>query len=440
MTHQHPAAITVEEYAARRHRLWEHMLPDSIAILPAAVAQLRNGDSEYPFSQDSDFYYLTGFDEPDAYLVLIKEEERAILFSAPDDPKVSRWVGARLGDSVLQHGMDERHDLDKWLAMLPELMLNRQWVYYSLGFNHRLDHQVINALKIVRHKQRHVMHPFKGFIELKPLVAELRVIKSEAELALMAYAATVSAHAHQTLMQNCRPDMFEYQLEASFVSDCLSAGCRAMAYTPIVAAGANACTLHYTRNRDVCMEGALVLVDAGAEYQHYAADITRTFPINGRFSTEQRILYEIVLKAQSDALTLIKPGVSWVDIQTTIVKSMVEGLLDAGVILGNAEEWISSKRYQTFYMHGSGHWLGLDVHDAGAYTVSGLSRVLQPNMVLTVEPGLYFSLDCTEVEARWRGIGIRIEDDVVVTEVGYRCLTSGAPKTVAEIEAHMARA
>jgi Xaa-Pro aminopeptidase len=440
MIHPHPATITVEEYAARRHRLWESMLPDSIAIVPAAVPRIRNGDSEYPFCQDSDFYYLTGFEEPDAFLVLIKDAERAILFSAADDPKVSRWIGPRLGDKVLQCGIDERHDLDKWVSMLPDLMLNQQWVYFSLGINHRLDHQVLRALDTVRQKQRHVMHPFNGFIELKPLIAELRLFKSEAELAVMAYAAEVSGQAHKMLMQTCKPDMFEYQLEASFVSACLNAGCRAMAYSPIVAAGANACILHYTRNQDKLASASLVLVDAGAEYGHYAADITRTYPVNGRFTPEQRMVYEIVLKAQTDALALIKPGVPWTDIQTVVVKSLVQGLLDAGIITGSAEEWISTKRYQTFYMHGSGHWLGLDVHDAGDYTSGGLARLLQPNMVLTVEPGLYFSPDCSEVEARWRGIGIRIEDDVVITETGYRCLTSHAPKTIAEIEACMANA
>jgi Xaa-Pro aminopeptidase len=435
----HPAVITIEEFAARRHRLWESMLPNSIAVVPAALARIRNGDSEYPFCQDSDFYYLTGFDEPDAILILKKEEDRAVLFSVPNDPNLSRWIGPRLGDDVLQLGIDERHDLDKWVSMLPELMLNQQRVYYSLGFNHRLDHQMLKALESVRQKQRHVMHAFEGFVELKPLVAELRVFKSEAELAIMAYVGAVSGQAHKALMQKCKPEMFEYQLEASFVSDCLGVGCRAMAYVPIVATGANACTLHYTQNRDKLIDGALVLVDAGAEYEHYAADITRTYPVNGRFSTEQRILYEIVLKAQTEALALIKPGVPWTDIQNLIVKSMLQGLLDAGVITGNIDEWISSKRYHAFYMHGSGHWLGLDVHDAGNYTVSGLARLLQPNMVLTVEPGLYFSSDCTEVEAHWRGIGIRIEDDVVVTETGHLCLTPDAPKTVAEIEACMAR-
>ena len=438
MTHQYPAAITVEEYAARRYRLWGHMLPNSIAIVPAAVPRIRNGDSEYSFCQDSDFYYLTGFNEPDAILVLIKEKDRAVLFSEPDDPKVSRWIGPRLGDSVLQNGMDERHDLDKWTAMLPELMLNQQQVYFSFGYNHRLDHQVLKALETVRQKQRHAVHAFEKFIEIKPLIAELRVIKSEEELALMAYAGEVSGRAHKTLMQKCKPDIFEYQLEASFVADCMDAGCRAMAYPPIVAAGANACTLHYTRNQDKFADGQLVLVDAGGEYEHYAADITRTFPVNGRFSPEQRTVYEIVLKAQNEALALIKPGVLWTDIQNLIVKTMLQGLLDAGIIKGSVEEWISSKRYHAFYMHGSGHWLGLDVHDAGSYMGSGLSRLLQPNMVLTVEPGLYFSPDCAEVEERWRGIGVRIEDDVVVTETGNRCLTSNAPKTVEEIEACMA--
>ncbi|MEY3182787.1 MAG: Xaa-Pro aminopeptidase [Pseudomonadota bacterium] len=440
MTAPHPAPITLEEYAARRHRLWEAMVPNSIAIVPAAVARIRNGDTEYPFCQDSDFYYLTGFEEPDAILVLVKETERAILFSMPSDEKTARWIGPRLGEKALQQGMDEWHALETWTTRLPLLMNNQSSVYYSMAVNHSLDHQVLKALKQVREKQRQVTYPFASFIELKPLIAALRVIKSEAELALMAYAASVSGQAHRAVMQACKPGAFEYTLEATFVSTCLAAGCRAMAYSPIVARGENACILHYTRNQDQLVDGALLLMDAGAEYAHYAADITRTFPINGRFSAEQRIVYDIVLAAQTAALSIIKPGLPWGDIQNTVVRSLVQGLLQAGIIAGSADEWINSKRYQAFYMHGSGHWLGLDVHDAGAYTEDGLSRLLQPRMVLTVEPGLYFSPECTEVEPRWRGIGIRIEDDVVVTETGYRCLSPDAPKTAEEIEAWMAKA
>lgn len=436
--------ITPQEYTNRRQALWQKMPTHSMAILPAASLSLRNGDTEFPFRQDSDFYYLTGFDEPEAMAVFIKDGADAaspkpqfLLFNAPNDPIAAVWTGPRLGDAVSQLGVDRRYDLAEWPTVLPELLMGRQRVYHSFGFNSLLDHQVIRALKQVRHQQRRDATVFEGFEELRPLIAEQRVLKTSAEIALIEHAGKISGLAHQRLMQTCKPGMHEYQLEASFLESCVASGARFMAYPSIVAAGKNACILHYTRNEDVLKADQLVLVDAGAEVEGYASDITRTFPVGGRFSPEQKAVYEVVLKAQTEALAIVRPGTPWTDLQDTVVRNLVEGLIDVGVIKGTAETWIKENAYRKFYMHGSGHWLGLDVHDVGSYRTQGKPRPLEKNMVFTVEPGIYLPADWEEIEPRWRGIGIRIEDDVVVTAKGHTCLTPHAPKTVADIEACM---
>ncbi len=426
------------EYAKRRARIFAKLASGSLAILPASEEQHRNGDVNHPFRQSSDFYYLTGFSEPGAILVLLKtqHENRFILFCKPFCAEQAIWTGpsAGLEGAVAQFGADEAYALASLDEKMPALLAAQQRFFYSFGESMAWDRRMIKWSYPKNHNPK---RDAKTFCDLKNLIAEERLIKSAEEINLLRQAITVSAQAHCVLMQHCKGEMPEYALEALFAYECAKKGCRSLAYPTIVGGGANACTLHYVRNDQKLKNGNLVLVDAGAEYQGYAADITRTFPVCGTFSADQKALYNIVLEAQCAAIALVKPGTRWDLLQAIIVKKLTEGLVALGILQGTIDQLIETKAYQAFYQHGSGHWLGLDVHDVGAYKQEEKSRLLEPGMVLTVEPGLYIPANCTTVDPRWRGIGIRIEDDVLVTKTGYEVLSAAAPKTIEAIEALM---
>jgi len=434
--------ILLKEYQQRRQDLINHMEPNSIAILASANPLLRNGDSEYRFRQSSDLHYLTGFDEAHAVLVLIpgREKGECLLFCQEKDPLKELWNGRLLGPdaAILQLGVDDAFPITDIDDILPGLIEGCERVYYAMGKDEQFDHRVMEWVKVVRLKVRSGVHSPGEFMVLDHLLHEMRLIKSKAELDLMRESGQIAVRAHKRAMQVSKPGLFEYQVEAEFMHEFFRSGCRAPAYTSIVAGGANACILHYNENNMVLNNGDLLLIDAGCEYEYYASDITRTFPVNGRFSPEQKAIYELVLKAQLAAIEQVKPGNHWNDPHDTTVKVLTAGLVELGLLQGEVDKLIESGAYRDFYMHRAGHWLGMDVHDCGNYKIDGKWRQLEPGMVLTVEPGLYVAVNNEKVEPRWRGIGVRIEDDVAVTRSGYEVLTSGLPKTVAEIETFMA--
>lgn len=434
--------INPKEFQQRRQDLMNQMEPNSIAILASANSILRNGDSEYRYRQNSDMYYLTGFTEAQSVLVLIpgREQGQCLLFCQEKDPLKELWNGKLLGPeaAIAQLGMDDAFPITDIDDILPGLLEGRERVYYAMGKDEAFDHRVMEWVKVIRKKVRSGAHPPGEFLVLDHLLHEMRLIKSRAELDVMRESGQIAVRAHKRAMQVCKPGLFEYQVEAEFMHEFFRAGCRAPAYTSIVAGGANACILHYTENDQRLEAGELLLIDAGCEFEYYASDITRTFPVNGKFSPEQKAIYELVLKSQLAAIETVKPGNHWDDPHNMTVKVLTEGLVELGLLKGNTDELIESGAYKDFYMHRAGHWLGMDVHDVGDYKIEGKWRQLEPGMVMTVEPGLYVAPDNMNVEARWRGIGVRIEDDVAVTRNGYEVLTSGLPKTVQEIESFMA--
>lgn len=435
--------ISKKEFAERRRELMALMEPNSIAIVPAAPARTRSRDTEYPYRQDSDFYYLSGFGEPEAVLVLVpgREHGEYVLFCRERDRAMEIWNGFRAGPegAVKDFGADDAFPIGDLDEILPGLIEGRERVYYLMGRDPEFDRQVMEWVNTIRAKVRSGAHPPGEFIALDHLLHDMRLFKSPAEVRIMQEAADMTASAHLRAMEKCHPGMMEFQLEAEFLHEFSRNGSRFPAYSSIVGGGSNACVLHYIDNNCELKDGDLVLIDAGAEYQHYASDITRTFPVNGKFSREQRALYDVVLKAQLAAIKQVKPGNHWNQPHEAALKELVKGLVQLGLLQGKVDELIASEAYRRFYMHRTGHWLGMDVHDVGDYKVGDEWRVFEPGMVLTVEPGLYVAADDDTVEARWRGIGIRIEDDVLVTEKGRKILTAAAPKDPDEIEALMAK-
>ena len=433
--------ITPGEFKQRRKSLMRQMKKNSIALLASAPPAVRNRDVEYPYRQDSDFHYLTGFDEPEAVAVFApgRKEGEFILFCRPYDAAKAVWTGRHAGleGAREQFGADEAYPIESFAETLPTLIDGKRSVNFPIGINQELDQQVMAAVNRLRGKARTGAKPPEEFIALDRLVHEMRLIKSEDEIRLMRQAVEVSIQAHQRAMAVCRPGLFEYQIEAELAHECMHHGLRHAAYPAIVAGGHHACVLHYTENADPLRDGDLLLIDAGAEHGNYAADITRTFPVNGRFSEPQRLLYELVLDAQRAAIAKIRPGNRWIEPHHAAVRVLVKGLVALGLLQGRVSKLIKDEAYKPFFMHRTGHWLGMDVHDVGDYKVDQDWRKLEPGMMLTVEPGLYIAPDCMDVDEKWRGIGIRIEDDVLVTPKGCEVLSAALPKTVADIEAFM---
>lgn len=432
--------ITQQEYQARRKNLAQQLPVDGLAIIPASTEIHRNGDTTYRFRQDSQFFYLTGFDEPDALLIVTGgKETQSILFNRPRNPAAEQWTGRRLGQegALAELGMDAAHPIEELTEELPNLLMGKSTIYYTLGRNPDIEGLIMHALNTVKSQVRRGIKAPDSFVDLDPLLGEMRLFKSPAEIAMMRKAALISVGAHVRAMQRCKELDHEYQLEAELLYEFARHGCRSVAYDPIVGGGENACILHYTENNSPLRPGDLVLIDAGGEYGNYAADITRTFPVSGTFSPDQRAIYELVLKSQKAGIAAIKPGLPWNAVQQTILRVLTQGLCELGILQGNVEELISSEAYKPFYMHNSGHWLGLDVHDCGSYKMNKEWRPLEPGMVLTVEPGLYISSGMVGVDKRWWGIGVRIEDDVLVTQTGCDVLTGDLAVDVDDIEALM---
>ncbi|HET8904535.1 MAG TPA: Xaa-Pro aminopeptidase [Saccharospirillum sp.] len=433
--------ISPAEFAERRKRLMEQMAENSIAILPSATETIRNNDVHHRFRQNSDFMYLTGFREPDAVLVLMpgREQGEYVLFVRDKDPAREIWDGYRAGPdgAVEQYQADDAFPIDDIDDILPGLMEGRSRVYSQMGVDGDFDHQLMTWVNQIRAKVRTGAQPPEDFSDMSHLLHDLRLFKSKQEIALMREAAKISARAHTRAMKACKPGMMEYQLQAEIEHECMMAGSPWPAYPAIVGSGDNACILHYIENTAKIKDGDLVLIDAGCELEYYASDITRTFPANGHFSTEQRAIYDLVLKAQYASIEAVRPGQPWIAPHEITVRVLVEGLVELGLLDGKVDDLISSNAYAPFFMHKTGHWLGMDVHDVGDYKVGGEWRVMEPGMVMTIEPGLYISPHNTNVEERWRGIGVRIEDDVVVTRDGCEVLTQDVVKDPADIEALM---
>lgn len=433
--------IDGKEFARRRRQLMRMAGDDAILVLPAAPERIRSRDTHYPYRQDSDLWYLSGFPEPEAVLVLVpgRAHGEAILFCRERDLEREGWDGPRHGPegAVDRFGFDDAYPIDDLDEILPGLLEGRTRVYYHFGRDTEFDLKLIGWLNRVRAQVRSGAQPPHEFLELGHLLDEMRLFKSPAELKLMQRAADISVLAHRVAMGGARPGIREYELQAELervfrMHDAVPA------YGSIVGAGANACVLHYIANNAQSKDGDLVLVDAGAEYRNYAADITRTFPVNGRFTREQRALHDLVASAQAAALEQARVGVPYEAGHEAAVRTLTEGLLRLGLLKGSLEKNLAGGQYKRFYRHKTGHWLGLDVHDVGDYRIDGESRLLEPGMVFTIEPGLYVAPDDTSVAEKWRGIGIRIEDDVLVTKDSHKVLTGKLARSADEIEALMA--
>ena len=429
------------EFKKRRKQLMQRVGEGNIALIGSASMHTRNRDVNYPFRQDSDFYYLTGFNEPDALAVFVpgRAQGEYILFCREFDAKKALWEGAHSGleGATTHYDADDAFPIDDLDDILPGLLENKTKVFYPMGCNLELDHNLLEWINHIRNQSRSGIIAPGELVSLALILHEMRLFKSAEELKLMRRAAEVSAHAHVRAMKACKAGLYEYQIEAELIHHFIDNGLRSVAYPSIVAGGKNACTLHYTENNSKLKNGDLLLIDAGAECDHYAADITRTFPISGRFNEAQKQLYQLVLNAQTAALEQIKPGLPWNLAHDASVEILTQGLLDLGLLKGKLKKLIKDEKYKQFYMHRIGHWLGMDVHDVGDYKIKQEWRLLEAGMVLTVEPGLYIPPDCKSVDEKWRGIGIRIEDDVLVTPTGHEILTNGVPKSIADIEALM---
>jgi Xaa-Pro aminopeptidase len=413
----------------------------SVIILRAAEPKIRNNDVQYPYRQDSDFLYLSGFSEPQAMMVLLPDEKggQSILFCRERDRFREMWDGLMTGTegAVDQFGFDEAFPIDEMDKRLPRMLRDRERVYYDLGKDPDFDHLLIGWMNKFRAKTRKKFHAPDEIIALGHSLHEMRLFKSRTEITAMRKSARIAASAHQRAMQVCKPGMNEAEIHAELLCTFTRNQCEA-SYIPIVGGGANACVLHYISNRDELKDGDLLLIDAGAEYDGYASDITRTFPVNGRFTGPQKDLYELVLAAQARAIEEVRAGNPWDHVHETAVHVATEGMIDLGILRGSLDEALEEEYFKEYYVHNTGHWLGLDVHDVGEYEIDGHSRVLEPGMVLTVEPGIYIPENATAVNETWRGLGIRVEDNVVVTKDEADVLTSDICKTIDEIEALMA--
>ena len=433
--------MTKQEFARRRRHLMDMMGSDSIAVLPNALELVRNRDVHFPYRSDSHFHYLTGFDEPESVMVLVpgREHGEFLLFCRERDLQKEIWDGYRAGleGAVAEYAADDAYPISDLDEILPGLMEGKEKVYYTMGTQAAFDQRMVNWLNHLRQASRSGKHSPTEIIELEHSLSELRLFKSSQEIKAMKHAAKSSVAAHIRAMQFTAPGKWEYEVEAELVHEFMRHGCRSPAYPSIVGGGENGCILHYIENDHKLKNNDLLLIDAGAEYDCYAADITRTFPVNGKFTAAQRELYQVVLDAQYAAIDAVKPGNHWNQPHETAVRVLTEGLLKLGILQGDLDSLLEKEAYREFYMHRTGHWLGMDVHDVGDYKVGGAWRLLEPGMVLTIEPGLYIR-DPAHVPEKYHFTGIRIEDDVLVTKQGNEVLTEGAPKEISAIEALMA--
>ncbi len=433
--------IELKTYQQRRHRLAEQ-IQAGVAVIPTAPERTRNRDSVYPYRFDSYFHYLTGFGEPEAVLVLVAgEAPKSILFCREKNPEREVWDGFRHGPEAAREafGFDEAHPIAMLDEMMTKLLADQPSLHFHLGADSAWDARAVGWLNAVRAEVRNGVVAPSAIRDVRVLLDEMRLIKSVEEIATMRRAAEISSAAHRRAMQLARPGRQEYEIEAELLHEFRRMGAQAPAYSSIVAGGANACVLHYVDNADMLRDGDLLLIDAGCELDGYAADITRTFPVNGRYSAVQKDVYEMVLAAQAAAIGAVKIGASWDDPHQAALKVLAQGMIDLGLCTGSMEGLLESGDYKRFYMHKTGHWLGMDVHDVGDYKRGGEWRKLEADMVLTVEPGCYIRPGEGVPEHLWN-IGIRIEDDVLVTAQGCEVLTQAAPKTVDEIEAVMGAA
>lgn len=430
------------EFRKRRKKLMDMLGDDSIAILPAAPVKIRNRDVAYRYRPDSDFYYLTGFAEPEAVIALIpgRGQGEFVLFCRERNPEQEIWDGARAGleGACADYGADDAYPITDLDDILPGLLENRERIYYTMGNNAAFDQRVLGWVNQVRGKARSGIHAPEQFVSLNNILHDMRLYKSRHEISMLRKAAVISANAHVRAMQSCRPGVTEYQIEAELLHEFMRQGAHNPAYPSIVGSGANSCVLHYIDNTGELKDGDLLLIDAGAEYEYYASDVTRTIPVNGRFNSRQRAVYEVVLAAQLAAIDAVKPGNHWAQPHDAAVEVLTEGLVALGILKGKPKTLIKNKAYSRYFMHKTGHWLGMDVHDVGDYKIGEDWRLLEPGMVLTIEPGLYF-LPQKELAGKWWNTGVRIEDDVLVTKDGQEVLSSDAPKNITEIEALMAQ-
>jgi Xaa-Pro aminopeptidase len=418
------------------------MAPKSVAIIPGGHDTRRSNDTHYRFRQDSDFFYLTGFEEPDSLAVIRAETEpKYTMFVRPRDPEREIWDGRRAGveGAKSDFGAGEAFPIEEFETKLADFLDGADVLYYRLGEDRELDDKILKEIVRMRGSNRKPVHPPQTIVDPATIVHEMRVLKSADELAIMQTAADIAAEAHVEAMKAVRPGMQEFQVEALIEQIFRQRGAAAPAYTSIVGAGANATVLHYINNDGELHDGDLLLVDAGAEYKGYASDITRTYPINGRFSTAQREIYDLVLKAQMACVEMVRPGVTHDQLKQHSIEVLTEGMVELGLLDGKPEELIKEKKYEKFYMHGLGHMIGIDVHDVGRYYFGKESRALEPGVVMTVEPGLYIAPDTKDIPEKYLGIGVRIEDDVLCTNNGPRVLTNKVPKHPEEIEALMVR-
>ncbi len=434
--------MSTQDFNRRRRHLMDMMDEHSVAILPTAPVYIRNRDAEYLYRPDSDFFYLTGFPEPEAVAVLIpgRDHGEYILFCRENNPEMETWNGLRAGQegAISLYHADDCFPIDDIDDILPGLLENKARVFYTMGAHPGFDQRLIGWVNRLRKQSRAGIHTPGEFVSLDHLVHDMRLYKSSFEIRAMRKAAKISAEAHRRAMQHCKPGMMEYQLEAELLHTFMYNGARSPAYASIVGSGANGCILHYVENSAKMKNGDLVLIDAAAEIDCYAADISRTFPVNGHFSRAQKALYELVLAAQYAAIEQVQPGNHWNDPHEAAVRVLTEGLIELGLLKGSLKTLLKKQAYRRFYMHRTGHWLGMDVHDVGDYKIDTQWRVLEPGMTLTVEPGLYIPAGSKGVAKKWWNIGIRIEDDILVTRNGHEILSADVVKSVDEIEALMA--
>ncbi len=428
----------MSEFAARRTHLLE-AIGDGVAVFPSAPVALRNHDVEHAYRQDSDLHYLSGFDEPESLLILSNQhaEHQSVLFVRPKKPEREIWDGPRAGveGAVADFGVDAAFPIAELEQRLPDYLGNVERVHYRLASNEAADAKLFACLNLLRRGGRRGVTAPEAIIDPSVHLHEMRLRKSAAEVATMRRAAEISTEAHLRAMQAAGPGVHEYELDAELSHVFRKHGCERPAYDSIVGSGPNATILHYRAGERVMRDGELVLIDAGCEHAYYASDITRTFPVNGKFSAAQRAIYEIVLRAQKNAIDDVKPGATLEEIHAGAVRAITEGLVDIGLLKGELDALIEEKKYERFYMHRTSHWLGMDVHDVGRYFIDGAQRPLEEGFVLTIEPGLYIAADAEDVDAGWRGIGVRIEDDVVVTAGRADVLSASVPKEIADVEA-----